>query len=398
MRSVRSAIWTSAEPVSVSESLLGDRGGHPACVRSNLLRSGNIPNPIRRVRGYHGPRSTALISRWGPLPHSFDVAVHLGDQIVDVVESLLTAEPVREADASRLAVEVAVEIEDIGLDQRQARLRVEGGAPTDGDRRESRHAVGGREHSRVHAIGGQADVLGNAHVRGRETEQAAARVAVLDRPAHFVRTPEHRGRAGDVARGEQLADSGRGVGHAGVAIECGDETQSDCLEAELRAHQLEQRDVAVAAITEMKIRTDHYEPSVQRAREELLDELLRRFLASRGVERQDETLVDVARRLEQLDLLLEGRQQLRRRVGPNDLGRVAIEREHRGGESAGPRELPHQPQHRLVTEMHAVERADRHRAPALVVRDLRRVAVDLHESAASVASTTDGLTPPPRRS
>jgi len=68
-----------------------------------------------------------------------------------------------------------------------------------------------------------------------------------------------------------------------------------------------------------------------------------------------------------------------------------VEREHRGGEVAGPRQLSYEPQHRLMAEMHAVERADRHRAPVRVVPGLGRIAVDPHEIVASVASTTEGL-------
>ena len=98
--------------------------------------------------------------------------------------------------------------------------------------------------------------------------------------------------------------------------------------------------------------------------EQLFDELLGGLLAARRVEREHEAYVDGAGRVEQLELLLEGRQQLRRRVGPHDLGRMAVEGEHGRRQTAGVGELAHEPQHRLVPEVHAVERADRDDAAA----------------------------------
>src|SRR5438445_6476826 len=137
MRSVRSAIWTSAEPVSESWSLLSlivaALSGIRACEPSSIRQSFDMDSAVEATR----PAGTADFSGsllGGQRSDPLDVEAHLSDQIVDRVESLLPAEPVREADPGLPAVEVAIEIEDIGLHERQSRVRVEGGPPADGDR------------------------------------------------------------------------------------------------------------------------------------------------------------------------------------------------------------------------------------------------------------------------
>ena len=54
------------------------------------------------------------------LARLLDVAVHLRDQLVDRVEALLAPHPLQERDPQRLAVEVAVEVDQVGLDQQAA--------------------------------------------------------------------------------------------------------------------------------------------------------------------------------------------------------------------------------------------------------------------------------------
>ncbi len=70
--------------------------------------------------------------------------------------------------------------------------------------------------------------------------------------------------------------------------------------------------------------------------------------------------------------------------------------------SARVREVVHEPQHRLVAEVHAVERADRDRAADRVVTrgrtDGSGIAPDDHDDDSCGASTTVGFTPAPRRS
>ena len=98
--------------------------------------------------------------------------------------------------------------------------------------------------------------------------------------------------------------------------------------------------------------------------EDLLDELLRGLVAALRVEAEHADRVDEAGGLEQLELLLERREQLRCRLGSHDLRRMTVEGDHRGLEVARPREVVHEPEHLAVAEVDAVERADRDDAPA----------------------------------
>src|SRR5690349_9172864 len=61
------------------------------------------------------------------------VAADLDDQVVDRVELLLVAQVVDELDAGDLAVQVAVEVEQVGLEQRERLVVVERRAATERD-------------------------------------------------------------------------------------------------------------------------------------------------------------------------------------------------------------------------------------------------------------------------
>ena len=212
---------------------------------------------------------------------------------------------------------------------------------------------------------------------------------------------------------EQRARSCRRVRHAAfgrlLRLRRRDEPETQHLEAELGTHALQEGDVAVAPVAEMEVGADHDQPRAEHARQQLGDEVFGRLLAARLVEREHEALVDRAGRFEQLELLVEGRQQLGRRSRPDHLGRVTVEREHRRRQSARSCEIAHEAEHGLVPEVDAVERADGDGATARAVErpDLARIAPDDHSDSWHFdswlddswgASTTAGFTPAPRRS
>ena len=233
-----------------------------------------------------------------------------------------------------------------------------------------------------------------------------APVAPLHPAADLVGTPQDHGRARDVATRELVARPRRRVRQAAVGrvgrLRRRDQPETQDLEAELGAHPLEQRDVAVTLVPEVEIGADDDQPRAEHTGQHLADEVFGRLLAARLVEREHEAFVDRSRRVEELQLLVEGRQEFRRRRGAHDLGGMTVEREHRGAQLPRVREVVHEPQHRLVAEVHAVERADRDRAADRVVTHGRTdgsgIAPDDHDDDSWGASTTDGFTPPPRRS
>src|SRR4051794_30673681 len=98
MRWVSRAIWTRVLPVSCAFS--------PNWATSSALRPWVSGMRQRRVAGSSGDR-----------PSLVDVPAHLLDERVDRVEALLSAQPLEELEAQRLAVDVGVEVEQERLDQ-----------------------------------------------------------------------------------------------------------------------------------------------------------------------------------------------------------------------------------------------------------------------------------------
>ena len=110
------------------------------------------------------------------------------------VEALLAAEPLDEPDLGRLAVEVAVEVEEMGLEQRHLGVHVEGRAAPERDRGRPLHAVGVDVRAGVDAVGRQAQPGRDGDVGRGEPELPAPPVAGLDR---------RRGPRGDAAGGRR---------------------------------------------------------------------------------------------------------------------------------------------------------------------------------------------------
>ena len=147
MRSVSSAIWTLVLPVSRSPA--------PNCSAISRLRSlvmlhrrdGSRP-PLRGQRARRPPSLPAAASAPAPrqLARALDVAAHLLHQRGGVGEAPLAAQPREEVQAQLAAVEVAVEVEDVGLDQLAA-AGVEGRAHADADRGGAGRAVVAARHA-----------------------------------------------------------------------------------------------------------------------------------------------------------------------------------------------------------------------------------------------------------
>src|SRR5262245_37553754 len=170
--------------VSVGSAMFADRCGLVGHARVQAF-SFDTDSAEKATRRAAPPPWSARRSQ---LAHPIDVPVHLGDEVVDRVEANLAAEVVREPDPRLLVVEVAVEVEDIRLTQAEPGLGVERRPPADRDRGGPHDAVRGAERSRVDPVGGKADVLGHAHIGGRERQLTPARVAVLDLAPDLVRS------------------------------------------------------------------------------------------------------------------------------------------------------------------------------------------------------------------
>ena len=163
IRSVRSAICTSGEPVSVSwrrysvivaevsgifrfvlfrhQTAVGVRGFVVAARQGRSHAAATSETTTHPFRGAHQAPARGASGR-------LDVPVHGLDQGLDGVEALLGADPVHEPHRGRLAVEVAAEIEQVGLEQQIGLVGVEGRAVAEGDGGRAGDPVGAGEACR----------------------------------------------------------------------------------------------------------------------------------------------------------------------------------------------------------------------------------------------------------
>src|SRR3954452_11114700 len=156
IRCVSRAIWTRVLPVSC--------GFAPNWATISAVCS--VLNVVMRRR-----RVAPLD---GYFPRLLDIPGHLRDQIVDGREAPLAAQALDELDGELLAVEIALPVDEVGLDQLVA-AGLELGPHADVDGR--RHPVG---PCRVHPVAGNHVALRRHEVGGREAQLAPALVAVDD--------------------------------------------------------------------------------------------------------------------------------------------------------------------------------------------------------------------------
>ena len=262
MRSVSSAIWTLVLPVSCSPA--------PNCAAISRLRSVVIAaiaghgSRRRRADGADGASSAA--SRRGDLARALHVAVHLLDQRAAASSKRRSPRRrARKSQAQLAAVEVAVEVEDVGLDQLAA-AGLEGRAHADAD---GRRASTRRAEARVDAVPGAHERLVGDEVGGREAELAPALVAVHDLAAQL----EAARPAGGWPRPPRRRAPGRGCGwrrrsrrrpRAAGARRC-----------RKRASAAQQPRVALRLVAEAEVLADRDRRGAERADEHVVDELAR---------------------------------------------------------------------------------------------------------------------------
>ena len=231
-----------------------------------------------------------------------DVVDELGPDGFDAVELALAAQEVLEADLGRFAVEVALEVEEVGLEQRVVGVLVKRRPAPEIDGARVDGPVGSLVAAGVHTIGGQAHRVGHVDVGRREADLAAALVATDDGAPHLVGPSQHPGGELDVAAGERPPD-GRAADRLLDAVRPDDQVHRVDDEVVIDAVLLEQPDVAVAVAAEVEVLADDDDLDRQAVDEHALDERLRRLLRLRLVEPQDDGGVQ-ARRGQQLETLL----------------------------------------------------------------------------------------------
>ena len=105
---------------------------------------------------------------------------------------------------------------------------------------------------------------------------------------------------------------------------------------------LEQGDVAAAALPEVEVGADHHDPraaastSTSRTKSSAVSD------RALGVEAQHEAAIEIPGGVEELELLLEGVEHLRRRLRAHHFGGMAVEGHAHRVEPARVRELAHE--------------------------------------------------------
>ena len=282
----------------------------------------------------------------------FDVVAELGADGVDAVELALAAQEVLEADLGLFAVQLALEVEQVRLEQRAVGVLVERRPPPEVDGARVDRPVGPLVAAGVDPVCGQAHRVGHMDVGRRKADLAAALVATDDGAAHLVGPAEHPGGEVDVAAGERPPD-GRAADRLVDAVRPGDEVHGIDDEVMGDAVVLEQADVPVAMAAEVEVLADDDDLDRQAVDEHALDERLGCLLRLRLVEAQHDRGVEPGGG-EQLQALLGRRQQLWRRLRPDDRRRMPVEREHHGHRIALGSEALDLLDHGLVSEVHAV--------------------------------------------
>ena len=208
----------------------------------------------------------------------------------------------------------------------------------------------------------------------------AAATLTLDHPAaHPVRATQHAGRAGQVSTGHGAANPG--ARHLLIA-EAHRRHHVD-VEPVLHAEPAEGLDVAASPAAEPVIVPDDQLLHPAAVEQDASDELLGTEPRHPPVEPQQHHVVELGLGQE-LAPFRSGHQDRRRRLRVDHLERMRLEGNENAGPAGGPRAIGDLAEHGLMTQVHAVERAD---GDGAAIGQLRH-------SAHGTPSTTDGRSHP----
>ena len=275
----------------------------------------------------------------------------------------------RNSRRSCAAVEIAVEVQQVGLDQLAAAgLERRAHADADGGRRSARPSA----QARVDAVAGAHERLVGDQVGGREAQLAPALVAVHDLAAQLERRAEQAVGLIDLA-GEHAA---RG---------CGWRRRSRRRPPAAGARRVAKRSsaassarIALRAVAEAEVLADRHLLRAERADEHLVDELLRRCAAANSASKGITISSSTPSAATSSALRSSVVSSFGVCCGRDHRDRVRVEREH----AVRARD------HLAVAEVHAVEGADGHAARPLAALDVGQ-AGDLHGAEAYCARPRD---------
>ena len=255
------------------------------------------------------------------------------------VEGQLVAEAGDEGHPGLFPVEVAGEVEEVGLDQQRAVAPVEGGAPAHRDGRLPARAVGPLVPPGVDAGRRQADAGGHVDVGGREPQLGAAPAIAVD---HLAPGPDGAGPAGPPPprpcpsatrlrmRVDEMGSSPARPSHR--RSEQGDTPST----AKPAAAPISPSRATLPLRPWPKWKSSPTTTSRASSASTRIrgHEVLGRLVGPLGVEGDHHRAVH-AGRLQQLQLLVEVAEQAGGGLGTDHRGRMAVEGDHRGGQAVG---------------------------------------------------------------
>ena len=247
------------------------------------------------------------------------------------VEAPLAAQAGEEREPQLAVVEVAVEVEQVGLDEHAAAGH-EGRADAHVGRRRPPAPLAvllDRGAAGVDAVARVDERVLRHQVGGREAELAPALVAVLDDAAELERRAEEAVGLLEVAGHHEAADVGRGDD---LAVDLHQRHHAR-LEGGLRAQQV---GVALGLVAEAEVLPHRHLRGAELGDQDVVDELLRPLGGERAVERDHHELAH-AEPGDQVGLDLQRGQELRRGVRARRPGAGAARRSGRCPRPGSPR-------------------------------------------------------------
>ena len=210
-------------------------------------------------------------------------------------------------------------------------------------------------------------------VGSRKPEGTAEPVAMGHTAAHAVGPPQQLFREPQVAGRERRADA-RARDALAVHLHC---VHVHHLETVFPAGLRQHGEIPPAFPAEAEIITDHEIAHLQTIHQQALDELLGLEGGKFRIERQTQHAIHrvAAQRLE---LFAQTRQARHGGLRLKKLLRLRLEQNHLRGQAEFPAFLRQLANHRLVTEMHAVEISDRGNASAMLRLEVMPPAYEFH--------------------
>lgn len=313
--------------------------------------------------------------RWAEdLTRGFAVARDLVNKGGLISEATLFAQTGYESHPEPTTVELEAPIEQMHFEQPpragEGRTIAKIGDPGMG--RFGRLAANVRDH-RVDTVGGKLLARRRREIGGREPKRAAASVACTHSAFDLVGVTEEPRGALDPTGSEMGTDGAR---RAPLAIH---RHRWDGLEAKAEAagELGEQGHITAPLATEAEVDTSGNRAHTQPSDQEIAHESFRFEAGESPVERQHAKQFD-AERAQPLRFGAKGSKARRRSRGVEDFTRMRLEGDHPKWRGVRARKTPRRFEHGAMTEVDAVEIADRDRGPAGRRRQLREPSDHAH--------------------